>query len=181
MSGILYSSNNRFFVKTDSGVEEYDSQMILKYKENVESIKNKRDWKTSGAGARFMGSYNPAGVFDANDRTVHINGASAWGEYLVYSATLGGVGGLYRKSMQSGAVEGHILASNEIQIFRISVVGDKCAASVGHNMDKHIAEFDLPTGQYRVLTEGDVIEDYPCYAKDGSKIFFSSAGLAISQ
>jgi hypothetical protein len=181
MSSILYASNNRFFVISDSGVDEYDSQMIRKYRENVESIKSRREWKTSGAGARFMGAHNPAGGGDVNDRTVHVNGAAAWGECLVYSATLGEVGGLYRKPLQNDAMEGHILASNDIQIHRISVAGDSCAASVGYGMERHIAEFDLHTGQYRVLTEGDVIEDYPCYASDGSKIFFSSAGIALSQ
>jgi hypothetical protein len=181
MSSILYASNDHFFVRTDSGVEEFDSQMINKYKENIESIKNKRDWKTSGAGARFMGSYNPAAAPGSDDRSVHINGADAWGEYLVYSATLGDVGGLYRKSMDKDAAEAHILASNETQIFRISVANDSCAASIGTGVDRHIAEFDLHTGKYAVLTEGDVIEDYPYYAKDGSKIYFSSAGLALSQ
>ena len=180
MDNIVYCTGSSFFLKTDSGVEEFESQMIQKYRENVDSIKSRREWKTSGAGARFMGSFNPAAANDAGSRLARINGASLWGEELVYSATMGDVSGLYRKPLKDGAVEGHILASNEILISRISVAGDRCAASVGSGFERHIADFDLHTGQYRILTEGDVIEDYPCYAKDGRRIFFSSAGLAIS-
>ena len=39
---------------------------------------------------------------------------------------------------------------------------------------------NIDTGACRELTEGEVQEDYPSYSRDGSRIFYSSAGLAIS-
>ena len=180
MSNILYTSKNRFYVKTDSGTKEYNSQKITKYLENLKSIRNRNEWKTSGTGAMFMGTHNFPGLDDEERTDVQINGASAYNGSLIYSAALGELGGLYKKGLEEGDIEGHIIASNTMQVHKISVFEDNCAASIGNRTERHIAVFDIISGKYQELTEGDVIEDYPSYSKDGKRIFFSSAGVAMS-
>jgi hypothetical protein len=93
---------------------------------------------------------------------------------------LGEVSGLFRKTLQKGAAEGLIMSSRDMNISQISAMGNSCAASVGHGLERHIAIFNLETGTHRELTEGEVQENHPSYSQDGSKIFFSSAGLALS-
>jgi hypothetical protein len=178
MSNILFTAKNRFYIKTDNGTKEYDSQKITTYIENVKSIKSRNDWKTSGSGASFMGMNHKN--YDDGETGAYINGVSVYGDGLVYSATLGAIGGLYKKTLGQNDVEGHVLASNLMQIYKTSVFEDNCATSIGNFMERHLAVFDLKTGKYQELTEGDVIEDYPWYSNDGKKIFFSSAGIAIS-
>ena len=180
MRDILYTANNRFYVKVENGTKEYRSQKIVQYIENLKSIRNRNEWKTSGTGAMFMGIHNFSDSDDDKRTDVRINGAAVYNGNLIYSAALGELGGLYKKGLEEGDVEGHIIAGNSMQIHKISVFGDNCAASIGNISERHIAIFDIKTSKYQEITEGDVIEDYPSYSNDGKLIFFSSAGVAVS-
>jgi len=178
MENVVYTSGNKFFIKTDLNTMSYSSQKIENYVNNIKSIKQRNDWKTSGTGARFMGTY----IYDVADDFYggSINGASFMGDEIIYSATTGEVGGIYRKTLQKDAIEGHITASQNILISKIAVFNDNCVVSIGNENERHIATLDVKTGRYRELTEGDVLEDYPSYSKDGKKIYFSCAGVAFS-
>ena len=180
MNSILYTSENCFIVKTDAGVDEYISGKIEKYCNTIKAINRKNEWKTSGAGAKFMNAYVPEYDDDAAKRGTSINGAAALGDEIVYSATMGEVSGLFRKTLDRNAAEGHIMSSRDIRIYKVSVFGDECAASVGSSQERHIAIFNIDSGQFRELTEGEVREDYPCYSRDGREIYYSSAGLALT-
>jgi len=180
MNSILYTSENCFIVKTDAGVDEYVSGKIEKYCNTIKAINRKNEWKTSGAGAKFMHAYVPEYDDDAAKRGTSINGAAALGDEVVYSATMGEVSGLFRKTLDRNAAEGHIMSSRDIRIFKVSIFGDECAASVGNMQERHIAIFNIDNGQFRELTEGEVREDYPCYSRDGHRIIYSSAGLALT-
>ena len=180
MNSILYTSENYIVVKTDKGVDEYVSGKIEKYCNTIKAINRKNEWKTSGAGARFMNAYVPEHDDEAAKRGTSINGAAALGDEIVYSAAMGEVSGLFRKTLDRNAAEGHIMSSRDIRIYKVSVFGDQCAASVGILQERHIAIFNIDNGQFRELTEGEVLEDYPCYSLDGREIYYSSAGLALT-
>ena len=180
MNSILYTSGNNFYVKTETDTVEYASEKIVSYCNTLKSIARRNEWKTSGAGAKFMNSYSPG--FDENDakRDTSINGVSAIGGEVIYSASFGEVSGIFRKALQKNLAEGLVRSSRDMRIYRLCAHGDKCAASIGDRLERHIAIFDIESGSYNELTEGEVQEDYPSYSKDGGRIFYSSAGLALS-
>lgn len=182
MNSILYTSNNFFYVKTESGLEEFTSEKIEKYCSTSKEISRRHEWKTSGAGARFMNTYTPKQDDDFARSETSINGACICGNELIYSATLGEVSGLFRKVLQKGTAEGLIMSNRDMNIFKLSARGNNCVASVGRGfeLERHIAIFNLETGTYQELTEGEVQENHPSYSWDGGSIFFSSAGLALS-
>jgi len=180
VGAILYTSNQSFFVKTDAEVNEFTSERISTYINTIKKINQKNEWKTSGAGAKFMNAYVPAYDDEATRKDVSINGVARYGEDIIYSATTGEISGLFKKVLQNNMAEGLVISNRDMQIYKLSVRDDKCAASIGLNNERHIAIFNIETGSYRELTEGEVIEDYPSYSNDGSIIYFSSAGLAIS-
>ena len=180
MGNILYTTSDRFYVVTDKGIDEYDSEKIMKYRNTVKSIRRKNEWKTSGAGAKFMNSYVPDDIDDLEIGETRINGVSGSGGDVIYSAVMGEVSGLYRKILHEDTAEGLVTSTRDVQIFRISVRGGDCAVGIGKGLERHIAIVDIETGKYRELTEGEVREDYPCYSRDGGRIFYSSAGLALS-
>ena len=179
MSRILYLSKNSFFLKTEDAVSEYSSLRIKQYTENVRSIQQKREWKTSGNGAKFMGlnEYN-----DPNEASygTSINGLAVYGDKIIYSVSTGEVSGLYTKELDESGTEGLIHSNNNWTVQRISVHGDKCAASIGDASERHITVFDIASSEHKTLTAGDVLEDYPSYSPDGKKIWYACAGLAIS-
>jgi len=180
VTGVLYTSNTCFIVKTETGVDEFKSEKIDNYINTSKSIQQKNEWKTVGAGARFMGTYVPEYRDDIVKKETCINGVTASGDQVIYSARTGEVSGLYRKLLKRNMAEGIITSSRETRIYRISAWGSNCAASFGRGFERHIAIVDINTGHYRELTEGEVQEDYPSYSRDGSRIFYSSAGLALS-
>ena len=180
MNSILYTANNCFYVKTDTGVDEYSSEKIVKYINTAKSISRKNEWKTSGAGARFMSTYVPEHSDEMAKKETRLNGVAGYGSELIYSATTGTISGLYRKGLQKDMAEGLIMTSRDFHVYKISAFSNNCAASFGKGLERHIAIVNIDTGSYRELTEGEVQEDYPSYSKDGSRIYYSSAGLAIS-
>lgn len=54
---ILYTSENKIFSygESDRSLTEIPCGKIVKYRETVRSIQQRKEWKTSGAGANFMG------------------------------------------------------------------------------------------------------------------------------
>jgi len=179
VSNIIYTSKNNFFLKASNSVSEYPALRIKQYAENVRSIQQKRKWKTSGDGAKFMGTNE---YHDPNEENygTSINGVAVFGDKIVYSVSTGDVSGLYIKTLDKNGTEGLVHSSNNMCIQRISVHGDKCAASMGDLNERHISVFNLNSSDYKTLTDGDVLEDYPSYSPDGKKLFYSCAGLAIS-
>ena len=127
-----------------------------------------------------MNAYVPEYNEEAVKRETHINGVSNYGAEIIYSAVMGEVCGLFKKVLQRDVAEGLVFTSREVQLYKISAYGESCAVSVGYNAERHIAIFNVNTGSYRELTEGEVSEDYPSYSRDGRRIYFSSAGLALS-
>ena len=180
MNNILYTSNNCFYVVTDNGVDEFASEKIVNYCNTLKNISRRNEWKTSGAGAKFMNTYVPEYDEDSARMNTGINGVAYSGSELIYSASIGEVCGIFSKVLQKGVVEGHIMSSRDIRIYRLSTSGNNCAASIGGRLEKHIAIVNIDTGAYRELTEGEVQEDYPCYSRNGNNIIYSSAGLALS-
>jgi len=180
MNSILYTSGNSFFLKTATGVDEYQSERIVSYSNTVKNIMMKNQWKTSGAGARFMNTYNPEYDEDTARRDVSINGVSVSGNEIIYTATMGEVSGIFRKVLENKIGEGLVMSSRDMQIGKITVWSGNCAASIWKNRERHIAIFDIETGAFRELTEGEVLEDYPSYTNDGKSILYASAGLALS-
>jgi len=180
MGDILFTSNNCFYVISESGVKEFSSEKIAGYCNTLKNISRRNEWKTSGSGAKFMNSYVPEYDDDVAKRETSINGASFCGNEVIYTANLGEVSGIFRKVLDKDEVEGLVMTSRDMRVYRISALNGKCAASLGSMYERHIAIVDIDSGAFRELTEGEVREDYPSYSRDGSKIFYSSAGLALS-
>ena len=57
---IIYSSENKIFCFDDENksLTEIPCGKIIKYRETVRSIRQRKEWKTSGSGAEFMGMYS---------------------------------------------------------------------------------------------------------------------------
>jgi hypothetical protein len=180
MKDIVYISENKIFVLKDGRPRELPSQRVEKYKKALESIRKRSEWKNTGKGAQFMGSYRHGEVFEAN---AYISGLAKYEDGFLYSINLDGVGGIYKKTTHKDDAEGHITAKDKLQIRDISIQADgdsapRCAASVGSGDTRNLAVFDLATGGYNELTEGDTREDFPSFSMKYNRILFSSAGLA---
>lgn len=159
-----------------------ESKRMTKYIETLRHIEQRDEWKTSGKGAKFMGLDQQQQEFDSHNINAYLSGLSTNGSKMVYSIDVDGMGGLYLKDFETGD-ENLIFSNQKLDIGAINCKGDKCVASLGYTAtERHIAVFDLTTGNYEEITEGDTCEDYPFFSQaDTDKILFSSRGYARNQ
>lgn len=183
MNKIICISENSFFILDNGKKCELPAGCIVRYREALKSIQRRNEWKTSGKGAQFTGVAQEHVDYDVYNINAAITGADAYGDGFIYSASVDGVGGMYLKSTdKEDTSEGHVLTNNNFSVNSISVQGDKCAASLGYpGQECHLALFELPSGTFRELTEGDTREEHPYMSRRENRILFSAAGFARSQ
>lgn len=179
---IIYSAENKIFSydEDEKLLTEIPCGKITKYRETIRSIQQKKEWKTSGSGAAFMGMN--AEMIDADLLPVQITGLGVYEDELVYGVNLEGVGSVYHRSFDpSDDSEGLVRASNEFVFGSFDCKGDQLAVSMGANSNSlHIGVMDIK-GRYNEYTDGDTIEENPSWAAKKNGIYFSTAGYARNQ
>ncbi|MBP1561038.1 MAG: hypothetical protein J6C96_07335 [Oscillospiraceae bacterium] len=179
---IVFSSENKIF-SYDTGenaLTEIPCERITKYRDTVRSIQQRKEWKTSGSGANFMGM--TADMIDADELPVQISGLAVCKGQLVYGVNLENVGSVYHRSFDpSDGCEGLVRASNNIAFGTFDCKGDELAISMGDSLHSlHIAVMDI-SGKYTEYTDGDTIEENPAWSAQKNGIYFSTAGYARNQ
>ncbi|MGN0675723.1 MAG: hypothetical protein ACI4KG_08210 [Oscillospiraceae bacterium] len=179
---VVFSSENKIFsYDTDEkALTEIPCERITKYRDTVRSIQQRKEWKTSGSGANFMGM--TADMIDADELPVQISGLAVCGDELVYGVNLEDVGSVYHRSFDpSDTCEGLVRSSNEFVFGSFDCKGGKLAISMGANIHSlHIAVMGI-NGSYDEYTDGDTIEENPCWSARKNGIYFSTAGYARNQ
>lgn len=171
---IAYISENKIYLCEGGTVRELPSERVAHYIETVRTINHNKEWKYTGAGAKFTGAVRNYSDDEINDYS--INGLAWDGKGLVYSMVLGGMGAVYRKDPDDPeAAEEHIFTSMNTSIGRIYFNGDKFTA----DMNGHIAIYDPDRGCDEI-TEGHSIERTPSWSEDGRELLCISKGIAVS-
>lgn len=179
---ILYTSENKIFSydESDKSLTEIPCGKIAKYRETVRGIQQRKEWKTTGTGANFMGMAT-ADMIDPDELPVQITGLGVHGDELLYGVNLEGVGSLYHRSFDpSDDVEGLVRASNEFLFGAFDIKDGKLAVSMGGGRFLHIAVMDI-NGHYDEYTDGDTVEESPCWAAKKNGVYFSTAGYAYDR
>lgn len=179
---IIYSSENKIFSFDEEKklLTEIPCERITKYRETVRSIQQRKEWKTEGSGAKFMGTAS-ADMIDPDVLPVKITGLSVCGDELVYGVNLEAVGSIYHRSFDpDDTSEGLVRASNDFLFGAFDIKDDKLAVCMGASSFQHIAVMDMQ-GRYDEYTDGDTIEENPSWAETRNGIYFSTAGYARNQ
>lgn len=179
---IIYSCENKIFSfdESEKSLTEIPCEKINKYRETIRSIQQKKEWKTTGTGAIFMGMYS-ADMMDPDQLPVRITGLSVCDDELVFGVNLEAVGSVYHRSFDpSDTAEGLVRASNDFLFGSFDIKDRKLAVCMGPTMFQHIAVMDM-NGRYDEYTDGDTIEENPSWAANRNGIYFSTAGYARDQ
>ncbi len=180
---IIYSSENKIycFNNENKALTEIPCGKIIKYRDTVRSIRQRKEWKSSGSGAEFMGMYSADNV-DPELLPAKITGLGICGDELVYAVNLENVGSVYHRSFDpADDAEGLVRASNDFVFGAFDIKDGRLAVSMGANSSfLHIAVMDMQ-GHYDEYTDGDTAEEYPCWSKTKNGIYFSTAGYARDQ
>lgn len=161
---------------TDAAVP---SKRYESYLATLQSIRDTQAWKTSGTGAMFAGTARDPESYEANN--VRFAGLAPADGTLIYALCLEDMGGLYRVLRDESGSEAFLLAQQDTYFGGIAARGDQLAVTVGgHPKCLHLGVMSLADQRIRTFTDGDTIEESPCWSADGRRIYCSSAGYAQS-
>ncbi|MCM1579397.1 MAG: hypothetical protein NC078_11425 [Ruminococcus sp.] len=179
---IFYTSENKIYKLEGHAKTEITCGKLVKYKETLESIRRRNDWKKTGKGAAFMGMDIPSE--DPENIPVQINGLAVNGDRLIYGITLDAAASLYHRTFErTDDSEGLILSSNELNLGAFDCMNGRMAVSMGHGAGElHIAVLTPPSSAYTEYTDGDTVEENPWWSRSvPDRIYFSSAGNARNE
>lgn len=169
-------------VYDDGKITKYRSGYVERYKENAESARRNSDWKTSGEGAVFRGDATYANsaepAIECSFGGIYPTDNDDW---VVYSFTVNGTSGIYKKCLTDAKTpEAHVINSNNLSFGggMYSISQNTLAVSVKRGYyNSDIALFDMQSGDYKCVTDGDTldVDPYIC-PDDGDIIYFSSRG-----
>ncbi len=179
MEKLAFTDGDKIGVFDGETTKLYESEYITRYKEYAVNRTKNDEWKYGGEGARFRGDYD---VYRSRQEKVdaYINSVQWDGDNIVYSFTVNGSSGVYRKDYKTEkAQEEHILSSSDEEILSIQKSGDLLAVTVrGRDVTSAIGTLNCLTSELRTLTGGDSRDANASFSPvDRNLIYFDSAGV----
>lgn len=179
MQKFLYTDGDKIGVFDGEQCRLLESEYIVRYRENAANRVKNGEWKYTGEGARFRGDYDR--FREQNERVyAYINGVQWAGDSVLYSFTVNGSSGVYRKEIANDAArEGHVITLNEKEICSIHCNGNSglLAVTVRDGATSHIGILDCATAELKTYTDGDARDENPFFsATEADTVYFNSAG-----
>jgi hypothetical protein len=177
---LLYISKGRLYRVDGGKPAKIRIASVEKYISTIKEMRNKKEWKSSGTGAHFMGMNLS---FDTDpEESITISGIAPDGDGgFIYSSVFDGNMAIYRNDHVGSDDEGVILRKNSVQIHEVNILpdGQKIIASGSENFQtKHIVLINKEKSDLQFLTEGDSIDSNPVFSKtEPNIVFFDSKGI----
>lgn len=180
MSGsFYYLANGKMYKYADGSTAEIESEVLSSYYRKVRESAERNEWKYTGTGAEFTGTYRPGASAEDSIRAVQ-SFVHCIGEHrgdVIYSIDIDRTSGIYRKK-QGESGEGVVLSSATGAYHDFDVVGDLMVTSVSIAGESNIAVKQLTTGDMATYTEGHTVDSQPVWSRaERGKVYFCSAGL----
>lgn len=182
MEKFLFADGEDICLYDEGKIIRRHSKFIDNFKRASLSVERAKNWKHSGEGAQFRGDVvaeRDEDAFASNINAVHFTGEDGW---AVYSFTIEQTSGIYKVNLyDEKAEEVHII--NSLDYSFMGGCLDAEAGVLATRLDTHrgtsdIALFDVKSGDYKTVTEGDTLDDDPFVSPDdGNVIYFTSRGV----
>ena len=172
---VFFSDGEGLWAIRDGEVLPLASGRLEQYRRNLEEIRQRRQWKTDGPGAAFLGQ-TPTG--EAPEVRPRIGGLALAEGSLYYTIHLDGVGSLCRRDpLDDTKPEGLVVSRRGMETFGLCWNGASFATTAAEGSARHLAFFTLPRGDLTVVTQGETVESTPSWSQDCQQVYFSSAGF----
>ncbi|MBE6885603.1 MAG: hypothetical protein E7486_01535 [Ruminococcaceae bacterium] len=178
---LAYLSENELYLLEEGMPRTLSCGRVEQFERTRDSIRRRTEWKTSGAGARFMGTDAGADAYQYD--ACRLTGLSAEGDRLVYGFSGAGVGGIYFKAPQ-GSPEDEIMQITELDTgFRdLSLRGEELLCAITYpSGESHIAGFSPGKKGYTVFTDGDCTDRDPSFVGEQGDFLFVSSGFSRAE
>ncbi len=183
MVKFLYSDGENICLYDGEKSSFFPSGRIESYKRNAESVARNAEWKKSGEGAVFRGdvTYRGQTAEGVHGEVCGVYPLDSDG-WVIYTYKVADASGIYKKNLADGKTpETHIINSGNLAFGTgmADVANSTFAVSVQRNyFNADIGVFDLRTGDYKLLTDGDTYDTDPFISQENSNvIYFASRGV----
>lgn len=163
-------------------VTKYSSKFIDSYKENAQSIVRSKQWKNSGEGARFREVAYSDGEDLSFDAKVTGVFPTEKDNEVIYAFSVNQTSGIYKKDLtDEKQLETHVINSLELTFnggCYNAATGELLTAVQRGYYNSDIAVFDIASGDYKTVTDGDTMDEDPYICSDDANIvYYSSRGV----
>ena len=187
MSSLLYLSNQDLHLLQNQKTQTIDCHAVSQYKKNLQEIKQRKQWKTTGAGAQFMGM---AAHHDDPNELANIFAVDAVltdDQKIIYAARLQDGCAIYIKSLlDQQQPEALVLRNNEFIVHHLDYAAAKqrliLSVSQGFAYERHLCVLGLDSNRLQYITEGDCQDEHPCFdPQNPDLVYYDSCGFAYDQ
>lgn len=185
MSRIFYLSQQQLYCFDQNKSTSIPCQAIDKYKKNLIEIKQRKQWKSQGAGAQFMGLNGMETELDLSDiypsDMVYLDD-----ENIIYTAHLQDGTAIQIKSInQLHDAEGLVLRKNEftVEAMHIDSINRRLvlSASQEYQVECHLCILALDANRTQFITEGESLDSNPFFnPQNPDEIYYDSCGLSYT-
>ena len=179
MEKLAFADGDKIGVFDGEKATLHESEYIVRYRDYAENRVKNDEWKFGGEGARFRGDYE---IYRSRQEKVYayINGVQWDGDKIVYSFTVNGSSGVYRKDpADDKAREEHIYSSSNEEILSLHAGGKTLAVTVrSDDITSAIGTLNCANAELSTLTGGDSRDANAFISpQNPNLIYFDSAGV----
>lgn len=183
---LLYLSNNELYHLANQTLNPIPCQAVDQYRKTLQEIKQRKEWKTTGSGAQFMGL---ARYRDA-DEGMHVYPCAVVmteQDQIIYAARLDSGTAIYAKSLiHQQEAEGLILRKSDFIVHDMSYEPTLkrlvLSSSMPGQYEKHLTILPVEGNRIQFVTEGECQDANPSFDPVyPEQIYYDSRGLAYDQ
>mgnify|MGYP002794599311 CR=1 FL=1 len=177
---MIIITDGKLFSAEEGKLLPIESGILKKYINVARESARRNEWKYSGDGAKFTGTYVPHS--DADSAVEAISSRVTDVDFLsdgtmLYSLYINGSAGIYAKPPDGGE-EGIFISDNEYRYRDIAVNGERVLVTAEAAGECHIGMIEAGSRVCDFLTEGSSRESSPSWSKIYPDCFYyASAGL----
>ena len=177
---VIISDGKIVSCTADGKVTPVASGILNKYISTVKESARRTEWKYSGEGAKFTGTYSPHK--DADSAAASVASKAVGIGFLpdgtmLYSMYINGASGIYTRP-ENGGTEGIFISDNEYRYRDIAVNGNRVLVTAEAVGECHVGIIEGDNRYCTFLTEGVSRESSPCWSAVRENCFYyASAGL----
>ena len=160
------------------------SRVLEDYLTKVKDAARRNEWKYSGSGAAFTGTFRPGADAESSVASVHsrVGCLAPYEGDLLYSLEIDRTCGIYRKYAEDGSKEGIVLSSGDNTYRDLDIRGNRLVLTSAFGGESHIGVMEVGSTVPNIYTEGPTWDSTPVWsAVNGDQIYFCSAGLPVEE
>ena len=182
-NAFTYIAGGKMYLFEDGRATELNSRVLEDYITKVKDAAKRNEWKYSGSGAAFTGTFQPGADAESRVASVYsrIHCLGHTGNDLIYSLEIDRACGIYRRFAEGDGKEGIVLSSGDAAYREFDIQNGRIALTSAFGGESHIGVMELGKTAMQIYTEGDTWDSAPAWSTaHPDQIYFCSAGLPIS-